>query len=169
MDKHSPAAVLYRELRGMGVRLRAEDDRLRFHPRSAVAPEMLDRIKANKPELLAYIRDSQTTVCEDSVCRGGDLYFELFASMSREDLQYLRTKPKPFLPPHVTGTLLLDAWPLSEQPISFGQYKGRRLGDLAQSEDGRRYLKWCLRKGAGTPEFRDAARTVLNETQKGVS
>jgi hypothetical protein len=38
-----------------GITLEARGDRLRFRPRSAVTPEMLEQLKAHKPDLLAIL------------------------------------------------------------------------------------------------------------------
>lgn len=46
------AADLIADLTRMGIRLEAHGDRLRYSPRSAVTPELIERMKANKPELL---------------------------------------------------------------------------------------------------------------------
>ncbi len=39
----------------LGIRLEARGDALRFHPRSAVTPELAERLKAHKAELLALL------------------------------------------------------------------------------------------------------------------
>lgn len=46
---------LIAELGRLGIRLKADGDRLQFFPRSAVTPEMLDRLNAYKDELLGEI------------------------------------------------------------------------------------------------------------------
>ena len=40
----------------LGIRIEAHGDRLRYSPRSAVTPELADRMKAHKGELLAILR-----------------------------------------------------------------------------------------------------------------
>jgi len=39
----------------MGIRLQALGDRLRYHPRSAVTPGMVEQLKGHKAELLAIL------------------------------------------------------------------------------------------------------------------
>jgi hypothetical protein len=50
------AGELFSKLARLGIRLKAEGDRLRFAPRSAVTPDLADRMKAHKAELLAMLR-----------------------------------------------------------------------------------------------------------------
>ena len=46
---------LMTELRGLGVILQADGDRLRFHPRHKVTGNLLDRLREHKPELLGIL------------------------------------------------------------------------------------------------------------------
>jgi hypothetical protein len=50
------AAELLLDLGQLGIRLEADGDRLRYHPRSAVTLDLLDRLKAHKADLLAMLR-----------------------------------------------------------------------------------------------------------------
>jgi hypothetical protein len=50
------AAELLIELNRRGIRLEADGDRLRYHPRSAVTPDLEARLKYQKPSLLAALR-----------------------------------------------------------------------------------------------------------------
>lgn len=50
------ASELRAELARRGIRLDAYGDRLRYAPRSAVTPELAERIKVHKTELLAALR-----------------------------------------------------------------------------------------------------------------
>ena len=43
------ARALLAELRGRGVELVADGDRLQYRPANVVTPELLDRLHANKP------------------------------------------------------------------------------------------------------------------------
>jgi hypothetical protein len=43
------------ELRGHGVEVAAEGNLLRYRPRAAVTPELLDRLRAHKPSLLKLL------------------------------------------------------------------------------------------------------------------
>jgi hypothetical protein len=57
MGRGMRARDLLAELRGRGVKLEASPDgkRLRYRPRSAVGPELLDQLKEQKPELLRLL------------------------------------------------------------------------------------------------------------------
>lgn len=50
------AAELLLDLGRLGIRLEAHGDRLRYSPRSALTPDLLDRLKSHKAELLALLR-----------------------------------------------------------------------------------------------------------------
>jgi hypothetical protein len=50
------AAELITDLARLGIRLEARGDRLRYSPRSAVTPDLADRMKAHKGELLTILR-----------------------------------------------------------------------------------------------------------------
>jgi len=49
------AKVLLAELRGRGLEVMAEGDLLRYRPKSAITPELLDRLRAHKPSLLKLL------------------------------------------------------------------------------------------------------------------
>ena len=49
------AAEIMVDLARRGIRLEGEGERLRYYPRSALTPELLDRLIAHKAELLAAI------------------------------------------------------------------------------------------------------------------
>jgi hypothetical protein len=50
------AAQLITDLARLGIRIKAHGDRLRYSPRSAVTPDLADRMKAHKGKLLAILR-----------------------------------------------------------------------------------------------------------------
>lgn len=50
------AADLVTDLAQLGICIEAHGDRLRYSPRSAVTPDLADRMKAHKGELLAILR-----------------------------------------------------------------------------------------------------------------
>ena len=52
---------LIANLTRLGIRLEGHGDRLRYSPRSAVTPDLADRMKALKGELLAMLTDDRTT------------------------------------------------------------------------------------------------------------
>jgi len=49
------AAALLAELAQLGITIEAHGDRLRYSPRSSVTPDLADRLKAHKRELLAML------------------------------------------------------------------------------------------------------------------
>jgi TubC N-terminal docking domain len=49
------AKALFAELRERGVEIMAEGELLRYRPRSAVTPELLDRLRTHKPTLLMLL------------------------------------------------------------------------------------------------------------------
>lgn len=55
----TPAALLA-ELTAQGIELQARGDRLCFRPRKAMTPQLVARVKAHKPELLALITNTKT-------------------------------------------------------------------------------------------------------------
>ena len=51
---------LLAEFGRLGIRLEAQGERLRFHPRSAMTSELLSRLKAHKGELLTLLRPTES-------------------------------------------------------------------------------------------------------------
>lgn len=51
----STAAALLADLTDRGIELRAENGRLRFRPVTAITPDLAERVKAHKGELLALL------------------------------------------------------------------------------------------------------------------
>jgi hypothetical protein len=74
---------LLAELALLGVQLEARGDRLRYSPRSAVTPDLVDRIKARKLELLAILDSAADAQVEETgeVCR--NLTDEMFRRVNR--------------------------------------------------------------------------------------
>ena len=69
------AAELLMDLGRLGIRLEADGERLRYHPRSALTPDLLGRLKANKGELLTLLRDaSDFDIDSAPECRSGPDY-----------------------------------------------------------------------------------------------
>ncbi len=56
------AADLMFDLARSGIRIEAHGDRLRYSPRSAVTPDLAERMKTHKSELLAILRGGRTTI-----------------------------------------------------------------------------------------------------------
>ena len=58
MGGNVSAAELMANLARLGIRLEADANRLLYWPRSAVTPDLAERVKAHKGELLAILRPS---------------------------------------------------------------------------------------------------------------
>ena len=56
------ATQLMADLTRLGIKLEAHGDRLRYSPRSAVTPDLADRMKAHKGELLAILTADPVTL-----------------------------------------------------------------------------------------------------------
>jgi hypothetical protein len=78
------AVHLLADVAQRGITLEARGDRLRYHPRSALTPDLAERLKAHKAELLALLRPTPhaalpppapateaTAMPTNSVCRCG--------------------------------------------------------------------------------------------------
>jgi hypothetical protein len=52
----APIAMLLAELARRGIQLEAQGARLRYRPRSAMTPELAERVRAHKPGLLAVLQ-----------------------------------------------------------------------------------------------------------------
>ncbi len=70
-------AEIMADLGRLGIRLKAEGERLRFHPRSTVTPELLHRLRDHKADLL----DAMERIEE----RAAILEFD--AGLSRDDAE----------------------------------------------------------------------------------
>ncbi len=62
------AAQLMNELAQRGIRIEASGDRLRYSPRSAVTPDLADRMKAHKGELLTILRSMSVDIGDCTAC-----------------------------------------------------------------------------------------------------
>lgn len=49
------AAAILTELRNQGLSVRANGDKVSLSPRERVSPELLERVRANKPAIPAHI------------------------------------------------------------------------------------------------------------------
>ena len=88
------ATQLMTDLARLGICIEAHGDRLRYSPRSAVTPDLTERMKANKTELLAILRNN----AEDP-----EMYVT-YASATRRAARD-RVNGGPLLPPDVTEAL----------------------------------------------------------------
>jgi len=101
------AAELLLDLGRLGIRLEADGERLRYFPRSALTPDLLDRLKAHKADVLALLRaapeatpiepNNAAAVWQAALDRlDGDPWFppELWAAMRTADARCGRTEPQ---------------------------------------------------------------------------
>lgn len=61
----APVAELVAVLTARGIELQAEGGRLRFRPREAMTPDLAERVKRHKPELLAMLAGGPEPVADD--------------------------------------------------------------------------------------------------------
>ncbi len=51
----NPTEILLAELRGRGITLQAHGDKLRYRPRDQMTPDLIERLKAHKDDVLAIL------------------------------------------------------------------------------------------------------------------
>ena len=56
MGRAMTVAELLNETQRLGIELAAHGDRLRYHPRSAMTPDLAERLRKHKAELLVALR-----------------------------------------------------------------------------------------------------------------
>jgi TubC N-terminal docking domain len=66
MTAPSVAAVLLADLAAAGVRLAVEGDRLRFTPRAAATPDLIERLRKHKAEVIAVMTAPPTAPAESA-------------------------------------------------------------------------------------------------------
>jgi hypothetical protein len=66
----APVAVLLVELARRGIELRAAGDRLRYRPRSAMTPDLADRLTAHRADLLAILTAADDAADRCPACDG---------------------------------------------------------------------------------------------------
>ena len=62
----APATVLLLDLTRRGIELEAHRDKLRYRPRSAMTPELAERITAHRGELLTILQEPRSADFEQS-------------------------------------------------------------------------------------------------------
>ncbi len=70
MGEHVNAAKLMADLAQRGIRIEAHGDRLWYSPRSALTPDLTDRMKAHKGELLAILSENSVHLGACTHCGG---------------------------------------------------------------------------------------------------
>ena len=159
------AAQLMTDLARLGIRIEAHGDRLRYSPRSAVTPDLADRMKAHKGELLAILRrDPEAPAVAPTECElpqqpdtsdfisANDWYWEHIDEADRERLLGPHNWPSPCA---WCGGRTVHSAACKELrrgwiPVfSFGKYRGRRADTVPKE-----YIDWLLREGIGDEDFR---------------
>lgn len=75
MGASMSAAVLLFELKGRGITLQAQGDRLRFHPRSAVGPDLLAKMREHKADIIRLLnREADSAKDQQAVSQPGRLH-----------------------------------------------------------------------------------------------
>lgn len=151
------ATQLITDLDRLGIRIEAHGDRLRYSPRSAVTPELANRMRARKAELLAILRGS-LGIGACSTCRVRLLEvptFDGFLNLecpscdrcfgcrpSTEEIAARFRKPK-----EKAKSVFVNKCPLFGEIVSCPQCEDRELwhsatGDLFGLMD----IQWCCSK-----------------------
>jgi hypothetical protein len=80
----STAVVLLAELAARGIELRAEGEQVQFRPIAAMTPELAERVKQHKSEVLALLNETPTG--EDAESRADrEIRRFLWVAISRPD------------------------------------------------------------------------------------
>lgn len=138
------------ELAGRGITIEARGDRLRYSPRSAVMPDLAERMKAHKAALLAMLTGEP---CEPEVSHeANEAQWQAISDADRDYLLGPRDWPGPC--PWCGGRLVhraaCDELRREWMPIiPFGKYRGRRADELPAD-----YIDWILGRGIGGEDFR---------------
>ena len=69
------AVELLSELRRRGLELQVRGDRLRYRPRSALTPDLAQRVQAHKVELLALLAATEVQEGVGQTAGSGDIHF----------------------------------------------------------------------------------------------
>lgn len=177
----------------LGVQMRVQEGQLQLGPKQRVTDELRRTIKttsvrsllvrlvqgdpsvllavvcfASQHEALREKKLAPTTVAALSrygvelKVRDLSAYDEYDLLMDSADREYYWSKPKRSL--YVRpGTLELDPWPPHETAIPFKKYRGKTLGAIAETYEGRDYLRWILDKEVGAADLREDIQIVLAE------
>jgi uncharacterized protein (DUF3820 family) len=146
-----------------GIRLQANGGRLRYYPPWAVTPDLLDRLKAHKIELLTLLRPiSARYVDTDTVADDLDANEFYWSQISESDRDYLIGPRKHVGPCAWCGGRLIHH-PLCEElqrswepTIPFGKHAGKRVSAVPHD-----YLAWLVRQTSINRELREAVQLWL--------
>lgn len=140
----------------------------------AGAQELADAIFADVIWQCALDRVDLPPEIETSACRAevfidpecepnDEASEEFWPLMSTEDHQYAQEKPQRVLPKLNRATGRPVDWPAEDYVVTTGKHRGKSVGAVAASYDGREYLRWILEKSVGTDELRSAITEVLGD------
>ncbi|MDC0934647.1 DUF3820 family protein [Pirellulales bacterium] len=148
------AAELLAELNQLGITIKARGDRLRYSPRSAVTPDLAQRMKAHKPAMLAILAGEPW---EPDV--SADANEANWQAIDDADRDYLLGPRKWPAPCEWCGGRLIHSAVCNDRRrawapnIPFGKYRGRRTDELPRG-----YIDWVLSRKVGPEGFRDELR-----------
>ena len=148
------AAQLMTDLARLEIHIEAHGDWLRCSPKSAVTPDLVERMKAYKPELLVILAGEpwEPEACHDY----NEWCWQAISDADRDYLLGPRNWPDPC--PWCGGRMVHGAacnelrreWvPI----LPFGKHRGRRADDLPAD-----YIDWILTREVGSEGFRDELR-----------
>jgi uncharacterized protein (DUF3820 family) len=159
------AAQIITELTELGIHIEAHGDMLRYTPRPKVPPELVERMKAHKDELLVILpRDPEAPAVAPTECElpqqpdtsdfisVNDWYWEHIDEADREYLLGPHSWPSPCA---WCGGRTIHSAACNELrrgwiPVfSFGKYRGRRADTVPKE-----YIDWLLSEGIGNEDFR---------------
>lgn len=156
------AAELLVELSERGIRLVADGDRLRYHPRSALTLELLVDLKREKADLLNLLAPRSATPCvvqHVDAAQASEFYW---SQISKADHSYL-LGPRDYPPAcawcggRMVHNPLCDELRQSWEPIVlFGKHLGRRVSEVPGD-----YLSWLVCHARIKGELREAIRRQL--------
>jgi hypothetical protein len=143
------------ELDRLGIMLQADGDRLRFHPREVVTPDMMARLRVHKTELLTMLQTpgAATDKFVDWIERPGPDGYVTFESPAAADMEILDV-PAPC--PQCGG--IVPWWDLLGElhcehcePRTKSEAIRRRALELRERYSGRNLRRPGQRNDAKTP------------------
>ena len=164
----APVAVLLVELARRGVELRAAGDRLRYRPRSAMTPDLADRLAAHRADLLAVLAaaDDRADRCPASdTAAFTPQERRLLDGCSAATLAAVDAAKRAFAPLGVTVEAVAPSKSAARDGAARLIRNARRVGDggraVALRDAWQERLAICTMDGGLS--VRDAERAALDE------
>lgn len=156
------AEDLITDLSALGIELQAHGDRLRFRPRSAVTPDLAERMAACKSELLTLL--SGIPHWPSVTPEANEVYWTLVDEADREYLLAPRDWPDAcaWCGGRMNHSTTCDSLRNSWAPIlPFGKHRGRRVDEVPAD-----YLAWVFNRRAGGELFSKELRRWRDNTER---